>query len=227
MKRLLIAIVALNVLFFAWKGYQHLTAENDAPLAENAAVPSDQSPGADTLKLLEEVPGQQIIKQPEPTPAVIGKCYTIGIFNTPAKEMLSAAEWLKHHGVPARQQEKEISRVINSYLVYLPPLSSRVAADGLMQTLQKYVDSDSYVIDKGDRINGIVVGRYRDQENAKQRMAKVKSLLGLNAISEPQYTISKEYWLEVADEQQRVSDEVLVNLLLNFHDLPYRERPCT
>lgn len=132
------------------------------------------------------------IKVPaEPSP--VTSCYTLGPFRD-LDELRGLTREIKSYVVTADfrgHEEKEQSL----YWVYVNPEKNRKKAIEAGHRLQEKKIKDFYVIRKGEKINGISVGRFRNKEAAYELAAKVQKS-GFDVTVEPIFKSYTVYWLD-------------------------------
>jgi hypothetical protein len=141
--------------------------------------------------------------EPAPLPSPVSKsvkstamaCFTLGPF-VKAGDASQAAEAISALGVTVKRRQVS-QRTPKGYWVYLPPFKSYAAARKQVQTLQKQGLTDLFIMGKGNRQNAVSLGLFKSEGTATERFQQVKDL-GLDAVMETQYRITKQAWLDIS-----------------------------
>lgn len=164
--------------------------------------PSKISPPATAQKMadapsvkptaVEETPKslQKAVPQKSREPA----CFTLGPFDE-ASVASRSSEALKAWGVVVNSRQAT-QRTPKGYWVYLPASRSYQAAKRKVQALQKKGLTDLFIMGDGSHKNAISLGLFKQEGTADERLQQVKKL-GLNAVLETQYRLSKQTWLDL------------------------------
>ncbi|OOG28790.1 sporulation protein [Thioalkalivibrio denitrificans] len=204
MRSLALLLILLNVAFFYW----HTAHQEPAPHLNGYAEVQPPS-GVARLVLLDEreapeaLPETQPREAPEPAvvavPALI--CETVGpLAEREAAEALQAA--LEEQGAAAslRTASREVP---STYWVYLPPRSSREAAQDLARSLTELGVEDLYVMGEGDFRHGLSLGLFSEHERARRRVRELEAL-GYSPQIEARFRTQTVYWLDLAVPADRV-----------------------
>lgn len=174
-------------------------------------------------RLRVEMVDLQVSELAEPALVVSELCTMLGPFDEVLKaeyivealaslEVLGALERLEIPGEPG-------------YWVYLSPLPSRKEALRKLHELQAK-GVDSYVIPKGDIVNGISFGMYSRSESAKVRLAEVKKF-GYEAEIKEVPRSYEELWVVVQPrESVKLDTESWQNFLFERKNVERRENYC-
>jgi hypothetical protein len=122
-------------------------------------------------------------------------CFTLGPF-VKAGDASQAAEAISALGVTVKRRQVS-QRTPKGYWVYLPPFKSYAAARKQVQALQKQGLTDLFIMGKGNRQNAVSLGLFKSEGTATERFQQVKDL-GLDAVMETQYRITKQAWLDIS-----------------------------
>lgn len=161
-------------------------------------------PGVPTLELLGdrgegEAAAPQTPQLALPTPRQTLRCQRIGPFLTQG-DLRRAVGALTP--IVQRIQFRETRAVARrGYWVYLPAQGSREAALATARELSARGLQDYYVVTAGDRENTLSLGLFREQSNARQRLADVQAL-GFNAEMSERNEEVPNYWIDIAAAQQ-------------------------
>jgi len=121
-------------------------------------------------------------------------CFTLGPF-TKASAVSRSTKALKAWGVAIDSREVS-KRTPKNYWVYLPASKSYRAAKRKVRALQKKGLADLFIMGNGSHKNAISLGLFKQEATADERLMQVKKL-GLNAVLETQYRLSKQTWLDL------------------------------
>ncbi len=229
MKYLVIGMLALNVLMFAWLKNQPDTINYVAharPLS------------GERLQLLNEVPDTDITND-ESTSAVPPKvnkrsptvtfisvaCYTIGPFSTVVGTG-EAGETLNSLGLVSQQREGT-RRELTGYWVFIPALPSRAEAKKLAATFKDRGIKDFQIVPSGPKKNAISLGFFRSNDSAEQLLARI-SALGLNPEKEENHKENSGLWLDFSSPNRPPLPEAIVDALQQqYGGIAMHERDCS
>lgn len=131
-----------------------------------------------------------------PTPA----CYRIGPLLKP--ELAAEIETrVRSQGWPTTREERRVS-VASGFLVYWPPLASRQAALEKMRELRAQ-GIDSFVVGDGPYLNGLSLGLFSSEDNAKRHAAGLRGQ-GLEARVGTRQRDTMQVFLEFQAPDERV-----------------------
>jgi len=133
-----------------------------------------------------------------------GLCFTLGPFRN-KNELLSLKSGIKSYVAKStirNREEKEYS----VHWVFIQPEKNRKKIIDLGKRLKSKKIKDFYIIRRGEKINGISLGHFRDKERAFSLESKVKKL-GFNVHVEPVFKSFEVFWLDyqLVDEGLPVS----------------------
>jgi hypothetical protein len=188
----------------------------------------------------------KIAMAPKSMPSA-GKCYEIGPLKTMSVQLKHAQTWLKQRKVPVKQEVKIATSA--GYKLFIPSLNSRVSAEAMLNTLNKGITKGSFIMeinrpieqeDTGlfksleDRRRAlkvvkeymVVIGIYKTKSEVEKNQAKFMQYGIVTKIDEPESGPDSEFWLDAGNKTNKVSDEMLVNFLLENRGLPYKEQRC-
>ena len=106
-----------------------------------------------------------------------------------------AAAWLRSRDAEAVAVRHEERQLVTSYRVFLPALPSVAAAKSKLREIRGRGIRDAAIFGKGARANEISLGVYRNEDNARRRVARFKKL-GYTVKSEPNVKTLSVYVLE-------------------------------
>ncbi len=90
-------------------------------------------------------------------------------------DVTAVANWFEQRGVKIRSGVREELEMLN-FQVYAPPLSSRAEAKALFGEMQAAGIRDIALIPRGDLRNGISLGVYSSEANAKRRLTMLREM---------------------------------------------------
>lgn len=186
MRWVFLSLVCLNLLIMVW----FWRAQEIQPKPFDGKVEQQ----GERLTLISEFePELLVYKDKKQTNQSIGaRCYSVG----PLKDKIDA----KHIQVRAEALGFEASMralatgSLIEHWVHIPPLADRSAALQMLRELQQR-KIDSYVVTQGELAEGISLGLFRNEDSARQLMAKVESL-GYGVTIKEVTRGEKELWLE-------------------------------
>ncbi|MOA12910.1 Sporulation related domain protein [compost metagenome] len=114
----------------------------------------------------------------------------------------------------------------SDHWVYIPPLASQQASLRQLRELQAR-KIDGYLITEGELANGILLGVFPQLDSAVSVAEKLRA-----AGYEPQVRelprIYQEYWVRIAEKNQRLVDgDLLARLAGDFSDLKHQLIQCS
>jgi len=201
-RALIVLLLALNLGAAAW----WMTRPAPAP-----AAPPVQPAGVPRLQLMSEAAAAgsgaeagsgsdaSLLAPADPAQAVAAatpQCYSLGSFADTGAANAAAARI----GVLAsRTRVREVpGRAASGYQVTLPPQADRAAAQALAQRIGAAGFEDYLVINAGDAINGIALGRYATLLSAERRQAALQ-VAGFPAQLQPLGdAVASQWWLDLA-----------------------------
>jgi len=223
MRIFFVFLLLINLLFAAW-----LYTQPDRQPAEIRPLPAELK----TIQLLKNPPtgtapslaenaepateSPPAAPQPEPEPpqqAPKRHCFTLGPFNEEA-ELLNVKNQLSEQ-VGDLQVRRREEREPHRYWVFIPPQKNRAQAIAMGQALAKKNVKDYYVLLRGDAINALSLGHFKEKSHADRRLRQLQKL-GFDVQTEVIYRQYSLFWLDysVSDGQQG-SDELIAPYLVN------------
>jgi hypothetical protein len=151
-------------------------------------------------------------------------CFTLGPF-LKASTASRAAEAISALGATVKRRQVE-QRTPKGYWVYLPPFKSYAAARRQVQALQKKGLTDLFIMGKGSRQNAVSLGLFKSESTAIERYQQVKAL-GLEAVKETQYRVSKQAWLDIAIAGDQTATIATVTAMVDdYPNTELSQRKC-
>lgn len=196
MKWIVLALVGLNIWFFAWRVAKPLPAP---------AVPTEVThpQHVNRLLMISEVDGGELRDRTTPQPgvdmgadtptAIDATCFRVGPFDT-ADDVARVKAWLEDAGANTAVKRGE-RRELALYWVFLPPLADRDAAVKQVLTMREAGIEDISAIARGDMANAISLGVYSRRASLDRRLAELKAHGHAPSVS-PRYRTKKAAWLE-------------------------------
>lgn len=221
MRWLFLLVLALNLAYITWgvmnesgdpyadvrplKNVQsislltELKQEGEAELltAEQAPVQGSQAASLPaevkaTVEAVKNVAVKSEAVQVAPV-AQVGSCFTLGPFRDLNKLRRFIRE-IKSYVVAADFRGRE-EKEQTIYWVYIQQEANHQKALEVSARLKAKKIKDFYIINDGDKIHGLSLGRFRNKAGAYGLAEKVKSM-GFNVIVEPMFKITTIYWLD-------------------------------
>jgi hypothetical protein len=127
-------------------------------------------------------------------------CYTLGPFREVA-ELRKLIRNIREFVVEASFRSRE-EREQSMYWVYLPPETTREAANALGAELKRKNIRDYYVVNSGEQVNAISLGHFREKAGALSLAQKVKRA-GFTAQIDPVFKSYTIYWLDYRVQTDR------------------------
>ncbi|GMQ90195.1 MAG: hypothetical protein BMS9Abin10_0548 [Gammaproteobacteria bacterium] len=189
-------LLLLNVGLLMWGSwYQNAPVERGPP-SRPLVSPEKMTPLAEDVT----VRGQQPRVRSDAQRGAAGGiqrgnvCVSIGPFKTRDRAQ-AAAGTLKEKDLAYRHRE-QVERTTVSYRVFLPPLSSRAAAEEKRQRLSRLGFREHYVIEEPGKENAISLGVFAVRQNAWALAQKLAGN-GISAKQETLYDTATLYWLDL------------------------------
>ncbi|MDO4708332.1 MAG: SPOR domain-containing protein [Pseudomonadota bacterium] len=199
-RMLLVWLLVLNLGVLAWWAL-HRPAVAESGMAADTSIPR--------LQLLEEAASLPLpapaaeaqtapdLPQPEIAEAAMAAqaspvCASFGPF-TEESQASDAAARLRNAGATVKLRQE--SGGSHGYNVQLPPLASAAAANAMAARLREAGFNDLVVIKQGEGQNGIALGRFGSEENARRHQAALRAK-GFRAQILPSGSSSR-FWLDV------------------------------
>lgn len=207
MRQLFILLLGVNLLIFMWFYFKPPQVDhNKSIIPENV----------DKLVLLREIdkaaltltkhePQKEEIKPVAVKKPKLDQCFTVGPFkdeNVAGGFKLSIKNRVVKSSIRSRTEQQHWG-----YRVYLEPQPSKTKAVSLAASLAKEGVKDYFVISRGEKVNGIALGHFKDKKLAQARLAKIKKM-GYKPKME---SVKKDYTLYWLDYQVRASKLIPVS----------------
>jgi hypothetical protein len=215
MKWVFAILILANLGFWMWGSWYHAPPESDGPRPRQpmAAEKMNLLPRSDVA--LRRLPSKKTVARKSEIPSTRiksiaqGHCYRIGPF-TQLAHVDRAGVWLKSREFTYTQRREE-QKTVGSYRVYLPPLSSKRAAESKRHELTRLGFRDHALIQEGDRY-AISLGVYSVEANARRHLQKLK-VKGVKAKIAPLAEFSEVYWLDLRDPGEAQADVDTLTIL--------------
>lgn len=187
------ALVLANLGLWMWASWYREPA-----VEENRTVRPPIA--ADKMRLLDE-PGVKLRPRKAPPPAhaelsanAPQVCFHIGPFLDADLAARAETELNRLQLIFSRRTEE--NKTISGYLVYLPPLASKAAAERKRRQLTRLGFKDHAVMQEEGLRNAISLGRYSVEANADSRVKKLAAK-GVRAKVQTLYGTQARYWLDI------------------------------
>jgi len=219
MRIFFVFLLLINLLFAAW-----LYTQPDRQPAEIKPLPAElktiqllKKPPAEAQPSLAENTEPEVESSPPPEPPPVPQpkrhCYTLGPFNEEA-ELLDVKNQLSEQ-VGDLQVRRREEREPHRYWVFIPPQKNRAQAIAMGQALAKKNVKDYYVVLRGDDINALSLGHFKEKPHADRRLRQLQNL-GFDVQTEVIYRQYSLFWLDYSvSEGQQASDELIAPYLVN------------
>ena len=188
MRNIFLALVALNLVYFAWA---HWVDEPKPPPVNEAIAKLPR------LKLLSELPPDQ--QPPTNTRTVFNQsasCLSVGPFGD-ITNAAKAAGILTSKGFAPRQRAEE-GDTAEGFWVYVGGLKDEIEVDRVLVSLEHSGIKDALVMPPGgDAGRRVSLGLYSDRAHAEQRVAAVKRM-GFKAEVAEHKLPQTIYWIDLS-----------------------------
>ena len=190
-------LLMLNILFAAWQYYSPKKIVSEiAPLSDRLdrlVLLKEADPVVKESPEVIEAVNEDVVEQ-----SVKSKiCYTLGPYID--KDVVTQIEsQLAGNVIDFVVRERE-EQELHRYWIYLPGDNNRQSARGVSKSLAKKNIKDYYIIQKGEKMNSISLGHFKEKANADARVSKVRKL-GFKPEIEAIYRDYKLYWLDYSIE---------------------------
>lgn len=190
LRALIVLLVVINLGVAAWWGTRAPPAP-PSPVETPAGVPR--------LQLLRESPRPSTPRvtavTPAPATTTATQCFSFGPYPTPAA-LRRAHERVLPQVLRAQVREVATGEA-KGWRVFMPPLSTRAEAQTLAERMTSAGIEDLLVMSEGSDINGIALGRYRNEDTARRRQADLQTA-GFTAQVAPLGDVATRGWIDVA-----------------------------
>ena len=180
MRILIIALLTLNVLYFAGVYLFGVVFNQPPPLKD---------PGVPTITLLSM---QSIDGVVSPQQEGRAACYSVGPYNVEKTARLVANK-VADEGFTVNIRSQQTDR-INNYFVFIPQLASREQAEKTAADMKKHQIVNYSIIDTGPYKNAIALGTFNNLDKAR-RHAEYVRYLGYDARYTEQRQRAQVYWV--------------------------------
>lgn len=204
-RMLLVWLVVMNLGVLAWWAlHRPLPAESgaqvDPSIPRLELLQASGDPPAVIARAQSQVPGQAQLHALQPQVDVTAStaqgessvCASFGPF-AEASQANAAAASLR--GIGAKVKLRQVPGSHRGYNVQLPPLASAAEANAMAARLREAGFNDLVVIKQGEQQNGIALGRFGSEENARHHQAALRAK-GFRAQLLPNASGSR-FWLDV------------------------------
>ncbi|MGB1311034.1 MAG: SPOR domain-containing protein [Leucothrix sp.] len=134
--------------------------------------------------------------------SVSDTCFTVGPYNV-EKNARGLAERISQAGLAVQIKRQQTDR-LQKYLVFLPQLPSREAAEEVVKDIQQHKINEFQIIDSGPYKNAIALGTFNDLDKARRHTEYVR-FLGYDAKHTAQKQRATVYWVSYDDTFGRQS----------------------
>ncbi|WP_345426252.1 SPOR domain-containing protein [Halioxenophilus aromaticivorans] len=179
--------------------------------------------------MADDDPGATQESQPEPVVAAAVEpeeelCTVVGPFNNLAQADI-LVEQLAALNVPASLQKIEVP-VKKNFWLYLEPMASK--AEALKKLAELHAQKiDSYIIPKGDLVNGISIGLFVESYRAEFRRDELADLGYDVKIRVDIRTAEQSYVVAKAKDAVNVSAATWAQLLEGGDKVTYKQNYCS
>lgn len=206
-----------------------LTATDQTSQLESKPEPEQDA--NDLIAAVESLPADEALMQGslevDPTAAETAAdelCTVIGPFNNLAQADI-LVEQLAGLGVGAELRKVEVP-IKKSFWLYLEPMATKEESkEKLADLLAQGVDS--YIIPKGDLVNGISIGVFVEQYRADIRKKELADLGYEVSIRVDVRTAQQSWVVAAAKETVVVSSATWANLLEGGDEVTYKQNYCS
>ncbi len=191
-------------------------APSEVPLGASATLPDLETRAAEQIEPQARTKAQAnaIARQ------IAATCYAVnGIESHSAARLV--VKWFTTRSVNAKEQTRSAQESI-FYEVYVPPLTSRDAADEQMRRMRGDGFIDIMRINSGELENGVSVGAYRQLGNAEGRVKTLRAK-GYQVEFKPRDRTRTTYWVAV---NAGASRELRNQFTSTFPAYPLSESSC-
>lgn len=218
MRNVFFVVLAANVFIFMFYYYlpdQQQAVKSSIPAGTKKLVLlSEVDKATLTKERVDEVASRQVEKS-RAVPAVhkqLKKCFTIGPFRE--ENHITAFRSQIGGKVSNTSVRERVEKQHWRYWVYLPAQSSRAKAVKLASELAKKGLKDYYVIARGEHLNSVSLGHFKDKLLAENRFNAIKKMGYKPKMTsiEKEYTL---YWLDYVSK----NSHGLSNTTLNSFEL--------
>ena len=179
-KKLVIALAVLNLLFFIWVIAVKSNAYTRPPLYEE---------GVPGITLLPRNDRKSYQSSANSTPS---SCYAFGPFDS-KKSADIIANRINGFGLWTDIQNQETMQTLN-FLVYLQPFATRNEAVKVVNEIRKHEVKNTKILDSGPYKNAIALGSFDDLNKARRHSEYVR-FLGYDARYTTQQKRKVVYWI--------------------------------
>jgi hypothetical protein len=199
-KRLVIALLVINVALVAWQYNRHV--ENMTRTAMTTKPIPDGAPSLTMLREMDALPAPKT-PEPQPDPAPEGyverhehvpasqHCLEIGPFiDVTSRDLFR--DWIRDY-IAALTVRAETVRKRQLFWVYLEPSSDALAKRNLDDLIERDV-TDYLLIRRGNLKNAISLGLFSSQDSVNRRLAEL-SEKGYTPVVVPRFETTDHFWI--------------------------------
>lgn len=154
--------------------------------AETAPAPPPVAPPRTETAVV--APAARVEPTAASAPVTANRCYALGPYADVATARAAAA---RAGALTTRTREEP--GAASAWSVLLPPLADRAAAQAVAQRIGAAGFDDYLVINTGEQVNGIALGRYRNRESAQRRQTALQAA-GFAAQLQPVGQVGATKW---------------------------------
>ena len=185
MRILIIALITLNILYFVGVYLFSVAFNRPPPLKE---------PNIPTITLLTmNASGGPVNKSGSKAGEA---CFTLGPYNIERTARL-VAEKISQAGRAVKVKRQQTDR-IQKYLVFLPQLPTRAAAEKVVADIKQNKIKEYAIIESGPYKNAIALGTFNDLDKARRHTEYIR-FLGYDAKHTEQKRRATVYWVSYDD----------------------------
>lgn len=217
-----LVLLTLNVCYLLW------SVVSPEPAPPQAVPWPDGVPALDVLPREAASSGSEAgTGSMRPDPPRTFACWRIGPFGEP--EQRAAFVQSRLDGIPVAVLEEE-QVLEGDWRVFLPPAESREAATALRESLRAAAEEageslESFVITGGPRENGVSLGLFSQESNARSLASRAEAL-GLDVAVEREEVSRPVEWLEVMVPDAWMDESRRSGLASYAAGLQVRENLC-
>lgn len=184
MRILIIALITLNILYFVGVYLFSLAFDRPPPLKD---------PNIPTIQLMTMNASGGLGGSANNSNDV---CFTIGPYNIERTARL-VADKISQAGLAVKVKRQQTDR-IQQFLVFLPKLPTRAAAEKVVADIKQNKIKEYEIIESGPYKNAIALGTFNDLDKARRHTEYVR-FLGYDAKHTEQKQRANVYWVSYDD----------------------------
>ena len=176
MRTVFFLLLLANLGYFAWTNFGPGAASDENQLVEQQLNPQAirlLSPEQVAVLAAQRLKGAERAKPPPATKPTVAACLELGAFNL--ADVPRAVQALEALGLGTRLAQRRTDDVA-SYWVFLPPQSTRQAANRKTAELRKLGVGDFFIVQEDSKFRfAISLGIFKTEEAAKARLAELRT----------------------------------------------------